>query len=366
MLQVELEQAIGRHQQNACAMLIGAAAAVQGLESLTVEVDITGYGRHAVLDHDLLLPLTTAAGGPGACLKCLRLSGAFLTILKAATSTNADGSSLEQRATSATRAAHAASDKPKWHQVLRLLDGLRELHIDHWVSHEEPHALEISVKSLPPSLQVLRGKMLDLIGDASVGVTVSAVDVQLEHASPCALHTLEMVDCRLSSPRILASPQLHQLKLISTSCSGGWAAASAAWPNVTELTLYRRNWSHGILEHESNNNIPSILLQEVGAELRSSFQQDMQQLCAGFKKLKSLRIESLHWILSDIVEVVQPTMRPMVRIEVDRRLNSYNDYWWHMLPTPTQNAIAEPEITLFEHCMHLVKQSLRKTLWMWP
>lgn len=111
------------------------------------------------------------------------------------------------------------------------------------------------MESLPPSLEVLRGSRLNIIGVADsiqspeepgcVEHRHSVADSSsyLQEAELChrlvpgpqahpQLQSLHLTDCQLSSPGILASQQLRELVVYRTKIAGGGRAAKLAWPNA--------------------------------------------------------------------------------------------------------------------------------------
>lgn len=211
-----------------------------GLKSLHLQ---TGLGTVKV-KPDLLLPLTTAAGGPGNSLEELHLTGHFAAPVDAISG---------------------------WY-VLRQLSRLRALSIHHYGEETE-----FPVHSLPCTLEIFKGAGLDLqpgsLPDrtdaiqtacstsslqtvtvpeldgqhaeqaaeetADVEVADSLCSLAIEPAGPCPkLRVLHLSGCQLCDPSLLASKHLEELDTQSSKWPGGWAAVAAAWPAVRRMRLW--------------------------------------------------------------------------------------------------------------------------------
>lgn len=178
------------------------------------------------LPHNVLLPLTAAAGGPGSSLTNLTLSANFVPIKTAVVATN-------------------AALVSEWPRALKQLSGLREL-----VIHQLGDLpLDFPVECLPASLQVLGCRRVNISSSAVVAAPTSSSSdqgrIHIVGASntgsmpgvptpPTAncLRSLYLTECHLSSPSILANDLLEQLTVVNSRWSGGRAAAAQAWPRA--------------------------------------------------------------------------------------------------------------------------------------
>lgn len=268
---------------------MAAAAAVPGLQSLVV---IAQDGQH-VLPVDLLQPLTAAVGGTGSSLTSLELHGNFIpgqytrpaglhakTSVLAADVADTTAEAASRANTSTSTSADSATDgyhgmvglphppakqqqpqqqapaEPAWHHGLQHLKQLRNLHINHTGSNK----LQLSVRCLPTSLQVLEGSRLSITDDmctaaehddASYAAGLSATGTaaitndngtgstetplsEVLHAGP-QLQKMHITQCDVNSPSILASHRMRDLIVIDSTWDYGWAPAAVAWPNVRRL-----------------------------------------------------------------------------------------------------------------------------------
>lgn len=176
------------------------------------------------------------------------------------------------------------------------------------------------------------------------------------------LQRLYLRSCFLDNPSVFASDQLHELEVMKTSWSGGWAAASAAWPNVRKLTWtpaerilqpehdhsnYKGSHSSSSSDDgETNSNIDNSEYSLVtasdagfiptskqsvdetdpkaleGSDPKTSDQlagvDSLQQACAdislGFEDIKVSTLPGLPWLFADVLQPVVEHMLQEVKV----------------------------------------------------
>lgn len=298
---------------------MAAAAAVRGLQSLTLRTDSTGS---LWLPDSLLLPLAAAAGGPGSILTKLVLNGHFRP----------------------QDAAAAGFDCTDWHLGLKQLDGLLDLSILHASHNSEPctprDLCNVPINRLPVSLTSLNGANLNIttaagataVGSGSVGNSGNASALANTLVDSLQLQKLQLTHCHLSSPSILATDQLQQLVLCDCIWPGGWTAATTAWPHVRQLAC---QWSYNPERWPRNDEISTSSTEpvsgqadrgsrpELGVEAgtvtdsgpaspqlaKAHVEEAVMEMSAGFKCLRSIEMVDMPSLSAEVLQQIKQVMK---------------------------------------------------------
>lgn len=328
--------------------VIEAAAAVNGLESLTV----VASNSNVIMNNNLLAPLTAAFGGPGNKLTSLQLHARRLTAEAPATAVFASetipaaSDAKSETETGAAAAAIAEIDSASWYCALLHLHKLQELHLSQKSAH---FLLDLPTTYLPASLQVLCGDQLNicsndaatLVGSKKSGTATNQFHTETSYCPH--LGVLRLRNSQLSSPSSIASQQLHHLEMVNCRWSGGWAAAAAAWPNVRELVWMYDRYMDGrytklvpsfpeiaagdLCRDERKETFlelvqAKILLNKltsnkVPADEVMPLTPYVKEICAGFKHIRCLGLRSLPWMSIGLLQHIAQELKGIKHVRFE-------------------------------------------------
>lgn len=224
---------------------------------------------------------------------------------------------------------------PAWNAPLQHLSGLIELELTQMDQHGDLPLLILSVDCLPASLRVFKATRLGLIGTTQRARVAAAVGGFLPVGNNCPqLQKLDLQHCKLTSPCILASQQLQQLIVVDSRWSGGWVAATTAWPNVRNLMCRfsrldgsstdgtgnndHSSEGHRAITKDSSNRTSTTSNRAYSAAARGYFEQAIHEVAVNFAQLRSLSLLELPWWS---VEALHPIGQHMEQI---RSINVYH------------------------------------------
>lgn len=297
----------------AATQMMAAVAAVKGLESLTLIFEV---GDRNALPNDLLLPLTTAAGGPGNSLKKIQ-------IIVDVPSATRDVAHRDQICD--------IEINPNTFQSLKHLYGLieAELHFTIDLRIVPDQRFHFDLASLPSNLVVFKAVGLNLVGDSRVDACASSRNSSASRISPTTLwqpllRRLDLYCCKFDNISILAGYKLRELGITSSSWSGSWAAIAATCPDLNRLLL---QVDAPKLAGSFNHSSPDETMLSLGGLWLSNTTTAsrkaacaMTGICSGLRHLRSLKLTGLPMLSA---ASLQPVIQHMDHLQhVDLQCSS--------------------------------------------